>query len=207
MKLKSLLLIMAVACSLGMQAQKYVGGDISLLPKYEENGAKFLDKDGKTITGGMLAYFKQQGWNAMRVRLFVDPSKASAAHKGEGVCQDLDFVKKLGKQIKDAGLALMLDFHYSDTWTDPGKHATPSSWTSSDSETLATTLYEYTKSCLNEMIAAGATPDFVQPGNEITYGMLWPTGHCYPDGGNYGSGTFANFAKYLQAGIRAIREV
>ena len=98
MKLKSLLLIMAVACSLGMQAQKYVGGDISLLPKYEENGAKFLDKDGKTITGGMLAYFKQQGWNAMRVRLFVDPSKASAAHKGEGVCQDLDFVKKLGKQ-------------------------------------------------------------------------------------------------------------
>lgn len=207
MKLKSLLLIMAVACSLGMQAQKYVGGDISLLPKYEEHGAKFLDKDGKTITGGMLAYFKQQGWNAMRVRLFVDPSKASAAHKGEGVCQDLDFVKKLGKQIKDAGLALMLDFHYSDTWTDPGKHATPSSWTSSDPEALATTLYEYTKSCLNEMIAAGATPDFVQPGNEITYGMLWPTGHCYPDGGNYGSGTFANFAKYLQAGIRAIREV
>ena len=187
-------------------AQKYVGGDISLLPKYEANGAVYKDASGNRITGGMINYFKAQGWNAMRVRLFVDPSKASATHKGEGVCQDLEFVKSLGKQIKDAGLAFMLDFHYSDTWTDPGKHATPSGWTSSDPDELANTLYSYTKDCLNELVAAGATPDFVQPGNEITYGMLWPTGHCYPDGGNYSSGTFANFAKYLTAGIRAIRE-
>jgi len=191
---------------MAVTAQKYVGGDISLLPKYEANGAKYLDKDGKTISGGMLTYFKAQGWNAMRVRLFVDPSKAPAAHQGQGVCQDLEFVKSLGKQIKDAGLQFMLDFHYSDTWTDPGKHSTPSAWNSSDPEVLASTLYEYTKNCLNELKTAGATPDFVQPGNEITYGMLWPTGHCYPDGGDYGSGTFANFAKYLQAGIKAIRE-
>ena len=188
-------------------AQKYVGGDISLLPKYEANGAIYRDASGTRITGGMLNYFKAQGWNAMRVRLFVDPSKASAAHKGEGVCQDLEFVKALGKQIKDAGLAFMLDFHYSDTWTDPGKHSTPSAWTSTNPDELATTLYNYTKDCLNELVAAGATPDFVQPGNEITYGMLWPTGHCYPDGGNHSGGTFANFAKYLTAGIQAIREV
>lgn len=188
------------------QAQKYVGGDISLLPKYEEHGAKFLDNNGKAITGPMIDYFKQQGWNAMRVRLFVNPENASAEHKGEGVCQDLEFVKALGKQIKDAGLAFMLDFHYSDTWTDPGKHSTPAAWTSTDPDQLAQTLYQYTCDCLNELMEAGATPDFVQPGNEITYGMLWPTGHCYPDGGDYNGGTFANFAKYLQAGIRAIRE-
>ena len=202
-------LLVAALCMLatGVQAQKYVGGDISLLPSYEANGARYIDKDGNIISGGMLNYFKQQGWNAMRVRLFVDPSKASTTHQGEGVRQDLDYVKALGKQIKDAGLAFMLDFHYSDTWTDPGKHSTPSAWNSSDPDELAQMLYNYTKDCLQELIAAGATPDFVQPGNEITYGMLWPTGHCYPDGGNYGSGTFANFAKYLKAGIQAIREV
>jgi len=200
-------MVLTTVIALTASAQKYVGGDISLLPKYEANGAKYYDKDGKTITGSMISYFKEQGWNAMRVRLFVDPSKASASHKGEGVCQDLAFVKALGKQIKDAGLAFMLDFHYSDTWTDPGKHSTPSAWTSNDPDVLATTLYEYTKDCLNQLIAAGATPDFVQPGNEITYGMLWPTGHCYPDGGSHSGGTFANFAKYLKAGIQAIREV
>ena len=199
-------ILLASAFTLTMTAQKYVGGDISLLPTYEEHGAKYLDKDGKAIAGGMVAYFKEQGWNAMRVRLFVDPSKASTAHQGEGVRQDLEYVKALGKQIKDAGLSFMLDFHYSDTWTDPGKHSTPSSWTSSNPEELAATLKAYTKDCLQQLIAAGATPDFVQPGNEITYGMLWPTGHCYPDGGNYGTGTFANFAKYLKAGIEAIRE-
>ena len=207
MTIRTLLLGILVVAAMNGNAQKYVGGDISLLPKYEAHGAQFLDKDGKRISGSMLSYFKQQGWNAMRVRLFVDPSKAPSDHKGQGVCQDLAFVKELGKQIKDAGLKFMLDFHYSDTWTDPGKHATPNGWSSSDPETLATTLYDYTKDCLNELIAAGATPDFIQPGNEITYGMLWPTGHCYPDGGNYGSGTFANFAKYLKAGIKAIREV
>lgn len=204
---KTFILIAFVTSSLLLSAQKYVGGDISLLPTYEEHGAKYLDKDGNAITGGMLNYMKAQGWNAMRVRLFVDPSKASAAHKGEGVRQNLAYVKALGKQIKDAGLQFMLDFHYSDTWTDPGKHSTPSSWTSTDPDVLAQTLYQYTKDCLDELNKAGATPDFVQPGNEITYGMLWPTGHCYPDGGNYGSGTFANFAKYLTAGIKAIREV
>ncbi len=201
------LLLFYVLSPLTATAQKYVGGDISLLPDYETAKAKFREPNGSTITGDMINYFKQQGWNAMRVRLFVDPSKAPEDHKKQGVRQDLEYVKALSKRIKDAGLSLLLDFHYSDTWTDPGQHSTPSGWTSSDPEELAATLYQYTKDCLNELIAAGVTPDFVQPGNEITYGMLWPTGHCYPSGANYGTGTFDNFAKYLSAGIKAIREV
>ena len=188
-------------------AQKYVGGDISLLPKYEEHGAKYLDSNGQAITGGMINYFKQQGWNAMRVRLFVDPSKAPQAHKGEGVCQDLAFVRELGQQIKAAGLAFMLDLDYSDTWTDPGKHSTPSDWASNDPDELASMLSDYTRHILNELNEAGATPDFVQPGNEITYGMLWPTGHVWPGGGGQDGGTWENFAKYLKAGIKAIREM
>ena len=183
---------------------KYAGGDISLLPKYEEKGAIYYDEDGSRITD-MLSYLKSTGLNAMRVRLFVDPSKANAEDQGEGVCQDLPFVATLGQRIKAAGFKLLLDIHYSDTWTDPGQHSTPSSWTVQNA--LADSVYSYTKRVLYTLIAAGATPDFIQVGNEVTYGMLWPTGHCYPSGANYGNGTFAMFANYLMHGIQACREV
>ena len=183
---------------------KYVGGDISLLPKYEERGARYLDENGNRVTD-VLGYLKSNSMNAMRVRLFVDPSKAGAEDQGEGVCQDLPFVIALGQRIKAAGFNLLLDIHYSDTWTDPGQHSTPSSWTVTSA--LGDSVYSYTCRVLNAMIAAGAKPDFVQVGNEVTYGMLWPTGHCYPSGANYGNGTFANFANYLKQGIRACREV
>ena len=183
---------------------KYVGGDISLLTKYETYGAIYYNQNGSRITN-MLSYLKNEGMNAMRVRLFVDPSNAGAEDQGEGVCQDLPYVLALGQRIKAAGFSLLLDIHYSDTWTDPGQHSTPSSWTVTNA--LADSVYSYTCRVLNAMIAAGATPDFVQIGNEVTYGMMWPTGHCYPNGSNYGNGTFATFANYLKKGIQACREV
>ncbi len=153
-------------------AQKYVGGDISLLTKYETNGAQYYDLNGNSITD-MLTYLKGQGMNSMRVRLFVDPTNATRAEKGQGVCQDLEYVKALGKKIKDAGLSFMLDFHYSDTWADPGKQWTPKAWESLTDEELYTKIYDYTKDCLQQLKAAGATPDFIQTGNEISYGMVW----------------------------------
>ena len=183
---------------------KYVGGDISLLTKYEEHGAIYYNQNGTRITN-MLSYLKETGLNAMRVRLFVDPSQAGSEDQGEGVCQDLPYVIALGKRIKAAGFNLLLDIHYSDTWTDPGQHSTPASWTVTSA--LADSVYSYTKRVLNAMIANNATPDFIQVGNEVTYGMLWPTGHCYPSGANYGNGTFANFANYLKQGIKACRDV
>ena len=193
-----------VICIAGQAAPKYVGGDISLLTKYEEHGAIYYNENGTRVTN-VLGYLKDTGLNAMRVRLFVDPSKADAEDQGEGVCQDLDFVMALGQRIKAAGFNLLLDIHYSDTWTDPGQHSTPSSWTVTSA--LADSVYDYTKRVLYAMIAAGARPDFIQVGNEVTYGMMWPTGHCYPNGNNYGSGTFATFASYLMRGIQACREV
>jgi len=151
-------------------AQKYVGGDISMLPKYEEAGVVYKDQAGNTVND-VISFFRQEGLNAMRVRLFVDPSKDS----DKGVCQDLEYVKKLGKRIKDAGLQLLLDFHYSDTWADPAKQWTPAAWKSLDDEQLYDKIYDYTKDCLQQMTAAGAKPDFIQTGNEISYGMLWGT--------------------------------
>ena len=187
-----------------ISATKYVGGDISLLTKYEKKGAIYYNENGKRITD-MLSYLKDTGLNAMRVRLFVDPSQANAEDQGEGVCQDLPYVTALGQRIKATGFKLLLDIHYSDTWTDPGQHSTPASWTVQSA--LADSVYSYTRRVLNTLTAAGATPDFIQVGNEVTYGMLWPTGHCYPNGSNYGSGTFSNFVNYLKRGIQACREV
>ena len=105
--------------------QKLTGADISLLDRYEQRGAIYYDKNGTKVTD-MLAFYKQIGLNAMRVRLFVDPSKASDADKGQGVFQDIAYVKALGKRIKDHGLKFILDFHYSDSWADPGKQTVPS---------------------------------------------------------------------------------
>ncbi len=153
------------------QAQTFVGGDISLLPTYEEHGANYMDQDGQPISD-MLTWLKEQGWNAMRVRLFVDPSLAPDAAKGEGVRQDLEYVKALGKRIKDTGLFFMLDFHYSDTWADPGNQTTPASWIQVNTPTFEY-IYTYTKDCLKALTDAGATPDLIQTGNEISFGMLW----------------------------------
>ena len=187
----------------GYAVAKYAGGDISLLTRYEEKGAIYYNENGVRITN-MLDYLKDQGLNAMRVRLFVDPSRANAEDQGEGVCQDLPFVMALGQRIKAAGFKLLLDIHYSDTWTDPGQHSTPASWTVTSA--LGDSVYSYTCRVLNAMKSVGATPDFIQVGNEVTYGMMWPTGHCYPSGANYGTtGSFATFANYLKQGIRACR--
>ncbi len=169
---KTLTLILCAFATLMYADDKYVGGDISLLPTYVEHGADYYDNEGNTITSP-LSYFGQQGMNAMRVRLFVNPGNASATHRGEGVRQDLEYVKSLGRQIKDAGMALMLDFHYSDTWADPAKQWTPKEWTQLNDEQLYQKIYDYTKEVLQEMKEAGATPDFIQTGNEISYGMLW----------------------------------
>jgi len=169
---KKLQFLLFIVMSTMAPAQKYVGGDISLLTKYEQNGAKYYDLEDKSIDN-MLGFFKSQGMNSMRVRLFVDPSKATRTEKGQGVCQDLDYVKALGKRIKEAGFSLILDFHYSDTWADPGKQWTPDAWTDLTDEELYAKIYDYTKECLQAMKDAGAEPDFIQTGNEISYGMLW----------------------------------
>ena len=102
---KLLLLLLFTVVTTMVSAQKYVGGDISMLPKYEEAGVVYKDKDGNAVQP--LEFFKQEGLNAMRVRLFVDPS----LDNDKAVCQDLEYVKALGKRIKDAGLQSTIATH------------------------------------------------------------------------------------------------
>lgn len=197
---KTLLLTLCCILSLTITAQKYVGGDISMLKKFIDEGAIYKDYDDQPVEP--LTFFKQQGWNAQRVRLFVDPSNATDTEKKEGAIQDLEYVKALGKSIKDAGFSLMLDFHYSDTWTHPGQHGTPAAWKNLTADQMATKVYDYTKNCLQEMIKAGATPDFIQVGNEITDGMLFPTGKISDS-----SESWDILVNLIKEGIRACNEI
>ena len=153
--------------TLAATAQKYVGGDLSVLLKYEEQKATYLDKDGKAIAD-VLAFVKEQGWNTVRMRLFADPSKDT----DKNVCQDIEYVKSLGKRIKAAGLYFMLDFHYSDTWADPEHQTMPLEWGMINTPAFEY-IYTYTKTNLEALVTAAATPDFIQIGNEISFGMLW----------------------------------
>lgn len=204
MKRKLITLIIITVFTLQLQAQRYVGGDISMLPKYEEAGVVYKDKNGATVSDPLL-FFKQEGWNAMRVRLFVDPSKDA----DKAVCQDIDYVKKLGKRIKDAGLQLMLDFHYSDTWADPAKQWTPDAWKSLSDDQLKQKIYDYTKESLQALKDYGATPDMIQTGNEISYGMLWGTEgssnlkKCYTNSNT----NWERFTDLLKQAGKACREV
>ena len=196
------------AVSAEVKAQKLVGGDISMLPKYEAASVVYKDKDGNTVSD-VLAFFKQEGLNAMRVRLFVDPSLDS----DKAVCQDLDYVKTLGKRIKDAGLQFMLNFHYSDTWADPSKQWTPDAWKTLTDAQLYEKIYDYTKNCLEQLVAAGATPDLIQTGNEISYGMMWgtkaavgsnTTNRCYT---NSSDANWNRFISLLKKAGTACREI
>ena len=196
-----------------------VGGDISMLTKYEAHqkmaprynisNAHYYDVNGVVIDD-VITWTKEQGWNAARVRLFVNPENASSTDKGQGVIQNLDTVKVLGARIKAAGMQFMLDFHYSDSWADPVKQYTPAAWANLDDDQLVQQVYEYTRDCLRTLKAAGATPDYIQTGNEISYGMLWgPVGtpnanlkKCYMgDEANW-----ARFTNLLKAAGRACRE-
>lgn len=169
----AMLLMTAFALGANGQETRFAGGDISLLPSYEQVNTPYLDRSGAKINDLVTYVHDVCHWNSCRVRLFVDPVIINADGTKQGEVQDLEYATALCRRIKDAGMNLLLDFHYSDTWADPVKQAIPRAWQSLTEEQLLDTMYGYTKMCLETMVAAGATPDFIQIGNEISYGMLW----------------------------------
>lgn len=202
-------LIIMLICLPAFAVYRYVGGDISLLPEYEQAGAQYKDHYGNPVAE-LLPFLHEQGMNAMRVRLFVNPSDYKGADADKNACQDMDYILPLCKRIKAAGFALMLDFHYSDTWADPAKQWTPKAWEGLTDEQLYQKIYDYTKECLARLNEVGATPDFIQPGNEISYGMLWgPAGAPDKDLKKAFMGSNANWQRLgtlLSRAINACRE-
>lgn len=193
------------------ETNRFVGGDISELPTMENAGAKYFDNSGKGISD-IITYSYDQGMNSMRVRLFVDPD-TFLKENSDGdpyACQSFEYILPICKRIKEAGLNLLLDFHYSDSWADPVKQWTPKLWETMTDEELYNQIYTYTKEVLENLKAENVVPDFIQTGNEISYGMCWgpyktetPPSISYTDSRT----NVDRFGKLLSNAIQACREV
>lgn len=163
-----------------------VGADVSFLDDAVSKGSRFVSSESG-LQG--LELFKSNGFNWVRLRLFVSP---------EELPNDLAYTTRLARHAKRLGLKLLLDFHYSDTWADPGKQFTPATWEGLSITELRQRVREHTRQSIVALSRAGAPPDMVQIGNEVINGMLWPQGHL-PE-------NWDAFTELLQAGIRGVHE-
>lgn len=172
----------------------YKGMDISTLPEVERCGGRFYDGNGAEDA---LVILKRYGTNAVRVRLFNDPYEENGAPYGAGT-NDFETAVKIMQKAREMGLDILLDYHYSDFWADPGKQLIPKAWRGFSVEELETAVYSYTKETLLSLKEKNLLPDMVQVGNELTNGLLWPYGRK-PE--------YDNIARFVSAGIRAVKEV
>lgn len=145
------------------------GADISWLPQMEASGYKFYNEKGKPED--CLKILKNYGINTIRLRTFVNPNE----NKASGHCSK-DETVNMAKRAKKEGMRVMIDFHYSDSWADPGKQRKPKAWEGLNLEQLQHTVYDYTFDVMEALKKAGVTPEWVQVGNEIPSGMIYPEG-------------------------------
>jgi len=176
------------------EVHKILGADISFLPELEARGVKFSDDKGQRDA---IQILKDHGFNYIRLRIFNNPARDSGYSPGKGFC-DLTHTMQMAKRVKALGLHLLLDFHYSDTWADPGKQFKPAAWRGEDFSQLQQSVFDYTKMVMDSLKSQGTVPDMVQVGNEINHGMIWPEGSIrHPD----------SLAALIYAGIRGVKNV
>lgn len=161
-----------------------IGADVSFLKMAEDGGTVFKDA-GEPMAG--LDILKKHGYNWVRLRLFHSPDRLP---------NNLAYTIALAQDAKERGLKFLLDYHYSDTWADPGKQFIPAAWDGLDVETMADSVFQYTKKTIEAFREAGVMPDMVQIGNETRVGMLWPVGKL-PD-------NWDNYARLTRAGIDGV---
>lgn len=170
------------------------GMDISTLKEVESLGGKFYDRG---VEKDVLDIFQDYGVNAVRLRLWNDPYTEEGEPYGAGT-NDLPTTIELSKRALEKGMEVLLDFHYSDFWADPGKQRVPKAWQGMNLEQLERAVYDYTIETLEALKEAEAFPTLVQVGNEISNGLLWPYGRT-PD--------YDGLARLVNAGIRGVRAV
>lgn len=171
-----------------VQANFAKGADISWITEMEAAGKKFYDASG--VENECFALLKSLGMNTIRLRVWVNPSS-----EWNSVT---DVVAK-AKRAKNLGMRVMIDFHYSDSWADPGKQAKPSAWTSMNFLELKAAVAAHTTNVLNQIKNAGVTPEWVQVGNETNDGILWPDGKA--------STSMSSYAQLVNAGYDAVKAV
>ncbi len=145
------------------------GADVGWLPQMEATGYKFYDTDGSEKD--CLQLLKDRGMNTIRLRVWVNPND----DKASGHCSKEETVV-MALRAQKMGMRIMIDFHYSDSWADPGKQFKPKAWENHTFSELMTDVYDHTFDVLSALKSAGVTPEWVQVGNEIPGGMMWPEG-------------------------------
>ena len=173
------------------------GADISWVSEMEKDGKTFRTADGNTAD--IFAVLKETGVNAIRLRVWVDPYNGWSGK---------DDVVKLATRAAKAGMALMVDFHYSDFFADPNRQLIPAAWKADkdDLQKMAKHVSDHTTEVLKALKDAGVTPAWVQVGNETRNGMLWPAGQLWTTSGDIPDGR-AHFARLLNAGYDAAKQV
>jgi arabinogalactan endo-1,4-beta-galactosidase len=167
LKTAGFILLAALLCGCAQNpapSRFYLGADISTLAQMDQRGAVYKDNN---VRDDALAIFMRHGWTCFRLRVWVDPRN--------GV-NGLAYTRDLARRIKKAGGMLMLDIHYSDTWADPQHQVKPAAWAHLDFDALVQQTQDYTANVIRTLKEADACPDWVQIGNEITGGTLWPDG-------------------------------
>ena len=178
-----------------------LGIDISTYIEELEHGAKYYDGD-KEVDPVVL--FHENGVDYARIRLWIDPKSESGAPYLAGNCDLKNFIR-LAKMMTLKGYRIMLDIHYSDFWCDPGKQTIPKSWRGLGLAGLIQKVYTYTKETLSAIREQRIDIAYIQVGNEITNGILWPVGQL--TGGEHGvRDGYENLVALLKSGINACRE-
>ncbi|MBO0938112.1 glycosyl hydrolase 53 family protein [Fibrella sp. HMF5335] len=167
------------------------GADISWLPQMEASGYKFYNSQGKQQD--CFQILKDHGINAIRLRTWVNPSQDNAS----GHCSK-DETVVMAQRAKKWGMDVMIDFHYSDTWADPGKQQKPAAWEGHPFPQLLTDVYAYTFEVMTALKKGGITPKWVQVGNETASGMIYPEGS---------TANWTGLAQLINKGYDAIKAV
>ena len=170
----------------GLFTLSILGADISSLKKSEDMGGVYKYSDGTQADA--LQILKDYGLNYARLRVWVDPNDG---YHGKAE------ILEMAVRLKSLDIKLLLDFHYSDNWADPGKQIKPAAWKDFNFEQLKRAVYEHTYDVCNSLVLQGTPPDMVQVGNEINAGMLWPDG-------DYNH--FDNLAALLKEGYQAVKD-
>ena len=186
MKIIAPLLLCLTLAKVARPAEFAFGADLSFLKQAEERGKVF--RDGTNALPG-LQIFKNHGYNWVRLRIFVEPVSNNLPN-------DLAYTLAEAQAAKKLGYKFLLDFHYANSWADPGKQPTPEAWRNLSHDERVEKVFEHTRDTIAAFREGGALPDMVQVGNEITVGMLWPDGKL-PE-------HWDNFADYIRAGVKGV---
>jgi len=177
------------------------GADIGWVQQLEDEGVKWVDSSN--VQQDPLQLLKNNGINSVRLRVFVNPDPSAYWNKDNITMTMLGYGDKASVvtaalRAQNMGMRVMVDFHYSDVFADPGHQIKPVAWQNYSVAQLTTAVYDHTFDVMTDLKAAGVIPEWVQVGNEMDPGIMLPEG---------GTNNFANLAQFLNAGYDAVKAV